>query len=94
MDLHSFRLAEKSSCFNEQKAKHVAEWSYRLQVDFKSKLFDHMDPMLTIEFSILKMVCDNNRVHEEAEMGLVPFFIKKGSCSSYKTHLSEIQIVE
>lgn len=51
----------------------VNKWPSGLQVQIRSQLFDHMDPMLIIRFlHAFKTAWDNNQVHEGAALGLVP----------------------
>lgn len=78
MYFHSYCLADFSTHFDEQVAKHVTKWLFVLQVQMESQLFDIMDAISNIGFlHKFKMVFDKNPVYKRPSRWLVPFFVKR-----------------
>lgn len=50
LGLSTYCLVERSSFYDEQVAKQVAQWASRLQVEMKKKTFDPTDLILIIRF--------------------------------------------
>lgn len=68
-DYRRYRLADKSSLYDDEVARSVSRWAKRLQVQMKSQFFDSLDPISIISFlSGLKLACGTEKVHQRAAL--------------------------
>lgn len=74
LDCRTYRPDNKSSRHDDEVAQNGAKWVRCLQMQWKSQMFNSLDPISVISFLLaFWWACDANRVKEEAAVWLLHF---------------------
>lgn len=89
MDFHRYRLADRSTHYEEEVAKHVAKRVCRLKVRMDSQLFGPWTRYQILDSCTpLRWPRDSNKANKGAIMRLPPFIIRRTAAAALKERFS------